>query len=54
MGTVLADHVSLGRGALMEEDAMLAADHLKLYTQAVFTAANANDVAVGSPFIRRR
>jgi predicted lysophospholipase L1 biosynthesis ABC-type transport system permease subunit len=35
---------------MMEEDAMLAADHLEPYTQAVFTAANANDVAVSSPF----
>ena len=50
MGTVLTDHVSLGRGAMMEEDAMLAADHLEPYTQAVFAAANANDVAVSSPF----
>jgi ABC-type antimicrobial peptide transport system permease subunit len=50
MGTVLTDHVSLGRGAMMEEDAMLAADRLEPYTQAVFTAANANDVAVSSPF----
>jgi heme exporter protein D len=50
MGTVLTDHVSLGRGAMMEEDAMLSADRLEPYTQAVFTAANANDVAVSSPF----
>jgi len=50
MGTVLTDHVSLGRGAMMEEDAMLAADRLEPYTQAVFTAANANDIEEGSAF----
>jgi len=54
MGTVLTDHVSLGGGAMMEEDAMLAADHLEPYTQAVFTAANAADAALSCPFYRRR
>jgi hypothetical protein len=49
-GTVLTDHPSLGRGAMMEEAALLAVQHLAPYTAATFKAANSSaDNAISSP-----
>jgi hypothetical protein len=50
MGTVLTDHVSLGRGALMDEDALLAVQGLPPYTQDNFNTATQGDAGgVGTP-----
>jgi hypothetical protein len=38
-GTVLTDHPSLGRGAMMEEAEMLAIQHFPAYSEAAFSAA---------------
>jgi ABC-type lipoprotein release transport system permease subunit len=48
-GTVLTDHPSLGRGAMMEEGAMLAAQHLPAYTNALFQSGGAGSDALSSP-----
>lgn len=50
MGTVLTDHVSMGRGALIEESALLGIQGLPAYTQANFLAAiNGGSGGVSSP-----
>jgi FtsX-like permease family len=50
MGTVLTDHVSLGRGAMMDEASMLAAQHLEPYSEGLFHGNNsASDSALSSP-----
>jgi hypothetical protein len=47
-GTVLTDHPSLGRGAMMDEPAMLAVQHFPPYTAATFKTAPIN-LSSGSP-----
>jgi hypothetical protein len=47
-GTVLTDHPSLGRGAMMQETEMLAVQRFEPYTEANFKAANIN-ISAGSP-----
>jgi hypothetical protein len=47
-GTVLTDHPSLGRGAMMEETEMLAVQHFEPYTEANFKASDIN-ISAGSP-----
>ncbi len=50
MGTVLTDHVSLGRGAMMDEDSMLAVQHFPPYTQVLFHSnSSATNSALSSP-----
>jgi ABC-type lipoprotein release transport system permease subunit len=50
-GTVLTDHVSLGRGALMDETALLRVEGLPPYTQRTFNevASGSGAGAIGSP-----
>jgi hypothetical protein len=50
-GTVLTDHVSLGRGALIDESALLSLEGFRQgYTQAAYKDANSpSAAAVGSP-----
>ncbi len=47
-GTVLTDHVSLGRGAMIYESTLLAIQGFPPYTEATFNSSSAND-AVSSP-----
>ncbi len=50
MGTVLTDHVSLGRGAMMDEASMLAVQDFPPYSQALFQGnSSASDEALSSP-----
>lgn len=50
MGTVLTDHVSMGRGAMIEESVLLAMQDLPAYTQANFLAAfGSGSGGVGAP-----
>jgi ABC-type lipoprotein release transport system permease subunit len=49
MGTVLTDHVSLGRGAMMEEGALLKVQGLPPFTMATFTNSTTLQDALSSP-----
>ncbi len=49
MGTVLTDHVSLGRGAMMEESQLLAVQDLPAYTKKNYEADSFSESAISSP-----
>ncbi len=50
VGTVLTDHVSLGRGAMMDEASMLAVQNLQPYSQALFQRnSSASDDSLSAP-----
>jgi ABC-type antimicrobial peptide transport system permease subunit len=49
LGTVLTDHPSLGRGAMMDEAALLAVQRFPPYTPATFKDAAAISLTAGSP-----